>query len=254
MERSISTGGNTGRSRPLSGIEGRRATIWLDRPFAALRPDIAAFDGVEPTVARPSVRVVPAARQRQVEADARIAALDDLGLAAIVCDPSGRVLACSQPAAAILNAGEILAASAERLVAIDPQGHARLRAAIVRCGTAEAEEAERITLALTGADGLPARLDVAPLRQDGMSIGCIIQVTENRPGRQVVQQLVSAFGLTRAEAEVAIDLAHGLSAREIAERRSASSDTVRKQTQAIFQKLDVSKATRLSFVLGPFLR
>jgi len=232
---------------PPHAAEPRRATIWLDRPFAAPVPSVT------PPGARPIARLVPALRQLQVEAAARIAAFDDLGLAAIVCDASGRMLASSRAATAVLHMADILAQSADRLVAIDPQCHARLRAAIVRCGTAEEDEVEQITLALVGADGLPARLDIAPLRQAGGGC-CLILITPNHHGRQAVQQLVSAFGLTRAEAEVAIDLAHGLSARDIAARRSASSDTVRKQTQAIFQKLDVSKATRLSFILGPFLR
>ncbi len=235
--------------------EPRRATRWLDRPFAAT----GAVARVMP-IARQDQR--PAARNDLRDSDAalQVAAFDDLSLAAIACDPCGRILARSAAAAPIVDAGEILASSAGRLIATDAHDHARLRAALVHCSTADAGsngganggDGDTITLAMMRRDGLPTRLDLAPLRN--VPGGCIILVTENRPCGQATQQLVTAFGLTRAEAEVAIDLVHGLSARDIATRRSASSDTVRKQTQAIFQKLGVSKATRLSYVIGPFLR
>ncbi len=226
--------------------EPRRATLWHDRPFAAPQ---AAADQL-----RPPARIAPQPRAVSDDVAGQIGAMDDLGLAAIVCDPCGRILAATTAAGPILEAQVMLGISAGRLIAIDPQGNAGLRAAIVRCSTVQDGEAERITLALAGADELPARLDLAPLHLHGGAPRCVILITENRPCRHAVQQLVSAFGLTRAEAEVAIDLAHGLSARDIAASRAASSDTVRKQTQAIFQKLGVSKATRLSFVIGPFLR
>lgn len=56
-----------------------------------------------------------------------------------------------------------------------------------------------------------------------------------------VADLVSTFALTHAEAEVAIQLANGLSLKDIANQKRASMETIRSQLKSIFGKLGVHR-------------
>lgn len=65
-------------------------------------------------------------------------------------------------------------------------------------------------------------------------------------GQELVQKL---FGLTRAEARVAVDLAQGLTTHEIASRRHVSRNTVRSHISQIYHKAGVSRQSTLTNLL-----
>jgi len=66
--------------------------------------------------------------------------------------------------------------------------------------------------------------------------------------------LVEAYGLTAAEAWVAIGIANGLSVEEVAEQGGTSINTARSQLRSIFRKTETSRQTELVKLLltGPF--
>ncbi|MEZ5653336.1 MAG: LuxR C-terminal-related transcriptional regulator [Burkholderiaceae bacterium] len=59
-----------------------------------------------------------------------------------------------------------------------------------------------------------------------------------------------AFGLTAAEADVAAAIARGESPKEISRRRAVSLNTVRAQTRAIYEKLNVARQSELTWMLA----
>jgi DNA-binding CsgD family transcriptional regulator len=60
------------------------------------------------------------------------------------------------------------------------------------------------------------------------------------PPAPSIALLIDLFGLTHAEAEVAVILAGGVSAEQVARERHVSLDTVRSQIRAISKKIDAS--------------
>lgn len=70
----------------------------------------------------------------------------------------------------------------------------------------------------------------------------------------VPEALVTAYGLTPAEAQVAIAIANGLGVDETAELHNTKISTVKSQLKAIFRKLGVSRQAELVKILltGPF--
>jgi len=62
--------------------------------------------------------------------------------------------------------------------------------------------------------------------------------------------LTQMFGLTATETEIALLLAQGLSASEIAERRTISYETVRSHMRAILGKTDTNRQTELAALLA----
>lgn len=67
-----------------------------------------------------------------------------------------------------------------------------------------------------------------------------------QPSSKAVRDM---FGLTAAEAEIALRLAEGASPREIAEQRSISYLTVRTHIRTIFQKTDTNRQSELTALL-----
>ncbi len=64
------------------------------------------------------------------------------------------------------------------------------------------------------------------------------------------QTLVEAYGLSAAQAQVALLLAEGLSLKDISEHRKTSINTVRKQVQNISQKMGLSRQTEIALTVS----
>ena len=67
-------------------------------------------------------------------------------------------------------------------------------------------------------------------------------------------ELQHMLGLTRAEADVALHAARGLSREEIALARGATVNTVNSQLKSIFMKADVTREAQLVAFLNRILR
>lgn len=74
-------------------------------------------------------------------------------------------------------------------------------------------------------------------------------------GKRLTDALVSAlFGLTRAEASIALALYRGLTIAKIAEQRNASVQTVRTQVRSIFAKTGTNRQSALTALMSRFDR
>jgi DNA-binding CsgD family transcriptional regulator len=73
-----------------------------------------------------------------------------------------------------------------------------------------------------------------------------VAISDTLPLPRTTDLLRRTFGLTRAEAEVALEVAEGMSAKDIGDRRGVSASTVRVQIQAVLQKTGLRKTSALT--------
>ncbi|HET9159511.1 MAG TPA: hypothetical protein VFN88_02775, partial [Caulobacteraceae bacterium] len=141
-----------------------------------------------------------------------------LSMAAFLCNAWGRVVGMTPAAERLVASGGPLRLSGGQLTALDAAANVGLQAALrAACGDRAANAAltRETSLALTDAQGSARRVDVAPLPLEGapMRLGAVavVAVSDTLPLIRTVELLRRTFGLTRAEAEVAVDVAEGLS-------------------------------------------
>lgn len=181
-----------------------------------------------------------------------IGTLDALDIAAFQCDRWGRIAGTTVRGERLLAQATLIERRDGRLRAIGKKDDIRLQAALDRARSTDSASPmpRSSTIALTTAAAEWSRVDIAPCPDGIASLSpaatCIVLVHRPPPPADAVDMLRSAFGLTTAEAAVALALATGATARDIADGRGVSRDTVRAQVGAIYQKVGVTKATQLA--------
>lgn len=180
-------------------------------------------------------------------------AMDALSIAAFVCDEAGIVLARSNGAETLLSADGPLLLRGGRLAGTQSGDADRINGAIARaCKPAGGPEAVVVP---TGDGQLPLVLDISPMprRAHGFSLqAAVLVVARVKRLEDVAEQrlLREAFGLTPAEAEIAVLLVAGWSPAEVAERRVSSIQTVRTQIRSLYAKVGVKTRGELAATLG----
>ncbi len=71
----------------------------------------------------------------------------------------------------------------------------------------------------------------------------LVTMTAKPNAVDLVERISAQFGLTPMEGQVALELADGLTPREISDARETSIHTVRNQIKAIMDKLVVNRQT-----------
>lgn len=170
-------------------------------------------------------------------------ALEALHLAAMICDPTGRIAAMSPAAECVLRAGDPLRLDKGRIASAHPEESKRLRAAVACSPAARMSAPAGLrTLILRGRNAKPVRVDVVSLSTTLMPLGAraasLIVVREPRP---VVGAPLMALGLTPAEVAIVERLYDGYAPSDVAEQRGVSTATVRSQIKSIYSKLNVSR-------------
>lgn len=180
-------------------------------------------------------------------------AMDALAIAAFVCDSSGRVLATSHSAEALLANDRPLRLVGGRLAGVQPGDGDRINAAIARSLTPKGRP--EAVVVRTGDGELPLVLDVSPLprRSHGFTLDAcalvVARVKRLEDGTEI-ELLREAFGLTQAEAEITVLLVAGWAPVEIAARRASSLQTVRTQIRNLYPKVGVKNRGELAAALG----
>lgn len=169
--------------------------------------------------------------------------LTDTGLA-LIAEPAflisrgGVVTGLNEPALVLAQAGDLLRIEANALIAT----HDHLRDAVQTL----------ILKALRGQSGVINLIRTThrhlALRASPISLGdqlvALIRVCDLRAApKPLSHDLCALFGLSKAEAEVAIAMTDFLTARAIAKRRGTDVETVRTQMRRVFEKLGVRRAS-----------
>ena len=205
-----------------------------------------AFGQIVPVAAR-AVKTQIALENRGTELAADT--LEAMDSAAILIDGTGRALAVTAKADAMLAQGCGLRLHRHRLTAVHPPSRAAFGRALARAlrvdGRRQRHRSIMMPAGLGGEDRIRVDIMALPLREWSLPFRPRVIVTLRRPQAPPPEGalLGSAFGLTHTEAEVAVLLAAGHSRSEIADMRGVSLSTIVTQLKSVFAKLDVNRET-----------
>jgi DNA-binding CsgD family transcriptional regulator len=175
--------------------------------------------------------------------------LETLRIAAILCDWTGAIVACSAQAEQLLSCGSLVTQRNNKLRAVNARCDGRLHAAMNRALLIENLYAPKASsVVLVSADGAEAKIaEICPLPSSATSLrlGARVLVTIGGPRRQGSTAVLVELGLTESEAEVARGLYNALTPQEIAQQRGVALDTVRSQIKAVYAKLAVRRQPEL---------
>lgn len=162
------------------------------------------------------------------------------GLAAAVCDPSGRCVDRGD-AAELVKACPALTLTEGRLTPGDGARAAAFRTALKAAAAGQACE-----LSFGAGEGAAGRLQVRPVGRPGRELGLGVLLVAPRGAPAIDEAaLREAFGLTASEAATARLLAEGHDLPAIAAHRGVALETVRSHLKAAHAKMDVRRQADL---------
>lgn len=179
-------------------------------------------------------------------------ALSKLTLGVLVLSAEGRVVYRNPMVEAVLNRHPGLMVVQERLRAYLPEEQARLMdmlGSLSRSGPREGVVRPQAMGIHHPEQELPLTLIAAPMEDALESVpgehgqGCIVVYLSDPESPQNVQaeSLQAVYGMSHAEAKVAIGLANGLSLEQIGRHNGVSVETVRSQLKGVFRHMGVNR-------------
>ena len=238
--------------------EGRTAVMaFLRAPGRAPygETELAALQSLVPHVRR-ALRVEERLRLAAIRQGVSEGILEHLGGAAFLVEVDGRLVWSNRRGSELLAQGDVLGLEGGHIVAVDQEARPALRDAIAR---ATAASGRRGSLLRLGAEGSGGRrgMSVWPVPTSRGAGGGRFAFLLCRPleaQRRIAPEVLRAFfGLTSAEAEVAVALTRGEDVRGIARARGVSGETVRGQVKAVLAKTGCTRQAELVQLLlsGP---
>jgi len=230
-------------------VDGRKWCLVLYRgrdagPFQ--RSDTGPIARVGPHM----TRVISLAEKfASFRAESELATLERIGCPALVIDVAGHVTGTNQHAEALLSGD--LAIVRRRLVACDGSSNAKLQEIIAALVGLEPFEVARQGSVAILRDGLPWLLvEAMPITSFGSDLftaGRIILLLNDltRAPRPDTERLRIAFGLTPAEAKLAVHLSDGKGLEAAASALGISPATARSQLKAVFAKSGANRQAEL---------
>jgi DNA-binding CsgD family transcriptional regulator len=169
--------------------------------------------------------------------------LDALGDAAFLLQRDGSVVYANSSGRALLDSVDALRLRDGRVEAVDPMSRQVIAKMIVSAGlpgetgaaSLRTNSGGRLNITMTGADVTGGVLMLA---------ACV-----RRDDNRTTAQLTEAFGLTRAEADVAQAISAGDAPADIALARGASLATVKAQIKSVASKLDCRRQSEIAAVV-----
>lgn len=201
--------------------------------------------------------------QLLIERDAAallVGAMEAMSLTAFACNRAGQVIAMTPKAEQLVLKGSYLKLRTKMLQAeFEQETNYLLRAIqIAAKGLTRPSSPLLRSFFIHSATAplSPVMVDVISLPQRSFTFGFRPQVMIVVRGleqdeEQLTVALRMAFGVTAAEAKVAILLAGGQSPQDIAQQRGVSVNTIRSQLRSLYDKLGVSRQSELAARLRP---
>ncbi|HXQ14030.1 MAG TPA: helix-turn-helix transcriptional regulator [Caulobacteraceae bacterium] len=155
----------------------------------------------------------------------------------------------------LASAGAGVSMISGRLGAHDAATQTKLVALVRKAATSDAESRSGGSMLIEAPDRLPLTVLVAPVSADRLAIVrgeplAVVCVTDPQAGDGLPLQLArDLFGLTAAEARVAMELANGASPREIARTLGVSFYTVRAHLAHCYQRTGTTRQSELVALL-----
>lgn len=188
------------------------------------------------------------------ERDLYAGAVDQLSVATVILDEQGRVLNTNAVARAMLDEADGLGQRGQRLHIASRPADKALQEALESIARARRGQEPSVVKALrvprsAGRSDLGLVIRPVPTSEwsEGQSSPCTAVFISDPDFRDSASQqtLGELFGLTPAEANLAILLARGLSLAEVSEAQNISPHTARAQLKSIFSKTGVSRQAEL---------
>jgi DNA-binding CsgD family transcriptional regulator len=176
-------------------------------------------------------------------------ALDAVGLVAITVQSGGRIFHSNAAAECVLQRGDGLVARNGILTAAQHRAAVQLEDAVARA-TAPFSPAASAVVVERGEDEPAYLVTITPLTgRIGEPAALLLFRDPAVPDNSLAMRLHALFGLTNAEAAVAIDLAGGLPLADIARNRGVKVTTLRAQLKSIAVKTGCSRQSELVALL-----
>ncbi len=164
--------------------------------------------------------------------------LDAVAQGVIALNPDGTLVSANAAAEAVLSEGSLLTVRRGRLEVVDPNDALRLSGAIGMAARPRNPSGSTLTLRGGGRDGL--QITVLPLAVEGGPRRVTLLLGLGARSDTLARQLRTLFGLTAAEADLAVRLSEGVSPHDIAQARGVSVSTVRSQFKPLYSKMQCS--------------
>jgi DNA-binding CsgD family transcriptional regulator/PAS domain-containing protein len=201
---------------------------------------------------RRAFRVAETLAEAGLMAEGMGAAMDRSPCGVIVLDDAGRIRRTNAIAEARLAEAGGVCVVAGRLSAVQPKVVAELQALISAAASPDlaVRTGGSMTLAVPG-KRFPLSVTVAPVRSPAFAVfdhrpAVIVCINDPEAETQISEETLRAlFGLTRAEARVAIATTRGGTARQVAATLGLSVHTVRNQLQSVLEKTGASRQSEL---------
>ena len=190
-----------------------------------------------------------------VTSDGMAAALDQAPFAIFLIDDSGRLRRTNRGADRLIAGRQGLCASGGRLSAVRAEAGRELDALIARAAARDAAVRTGGSMVLRSATGGRLSVTVAPIHSEQVAVfdhrpSVMVCVTDPDLSATISEDRArSLFGLTPAEARVAMALMGGGTARHVAEGLGVSLHTVRHHLQSIFEKTGAARQSELLTLL-----
>lgn len=195
----------------------------------------------------PTRSVAPLPRPFGTDAELRQSmlgrALDAMGDAAFLLHRDGHLDYANRSAQALLDAGDALRLRSGRLETTDPNTRADVTGMIAAAGGRGETGAASLHTRSGG------RLNVTVIAADAAGSVLMLAAWIRRDGDRSLAQPVKAFGLTRAEADVARAIAAGDAPVDIAAARGVFLATVQTQIKTVAAKLGCRRQSEIAAIV-----
>ena len=248
-------GHQNGLNVRLEGPDGTRVVWSLGSPTASGGWGSAEVELIKALL--PHIRQFVRVRQALAGADALGASvvelLDHTGIGLILLDRRGRVVEANGPAGSILRRSDGLSDKGCRLAAWLPADNARLQRLVARSLPSNGTQPQAAgSMTITRPSGLPKlALHINPVRGRGVDMGLapiaalVLAVDPLSRPRFDAGLVGSVLGLSAAESQVAVMLAQGRTAGEIAKATGRKTNTVMVLRRRAYRKLGISRQAEL---------